>query len=84
MTVDYQASNWQTKKDVYALPQIDDLLYKLLHANFLSVINLDSGYHQIGLAPESCEKTVFVMPYVCLNIRYYHLDCAMHLVQSNI
>ena len=32
MTVDYRALNHQTKKDVYPLPRIDDLLDKLLKA----------------------------------------------------
>ena len=43
----------KTKKDVYPLPRIDDLLDKLLHANFLSDINLVSGYHQVGLAKDA-------------------------------
>ena len=45
MTVDYQALNRQTKKDVYPLPCIDDLLDKLSKAHFLSEIDLASGYH---------------------------------------
>ena len=44
-TVDYQALNRQTKKDVYPLPCIDDLLDKLSKARFLSAIDLASGYH---------------------------------------
>ena len=45
MTVDYLALNQYTKKDVYLIPRNDDLLDKLSHANFLSVIDLASGYH---------------------------------------
>ena len=45
MTVDYRALNRQTKKDVYPLPRIDDLLDKFSKAKFLSVIDLASGYH---------------------------------------
>ena len=45
MTVDYRALNRQTKKDVYPLPRIDDLLDKLSRAKFLSAIDLASGYH---------------------------------------
>ena len=47
MTVDYRALNCQTKKDVYPLPRIDDLLDKLSKAMCLSAINLASGYHQV-------------------------------------
>ena len=53
MTVDYRALNMQTKKDVYPLPRIDDLLDKLVHARFLSAIDLASGYHQVGLAKDA-------------------------------
>ena len=47
MTVDYRALNRQTKKDIYPLPRIDDLLDKLSKAMCLSAINLASGYHQV-------------------------------------
>ena len=53
MTIDYRALNRQTKKDVYPLPRIDDLLAKLVHACFLSSIDLASGYHQVGLAKDT-------------------------------
>ena len=45
MTVDYRALNRQTKKDIYLLPRIADLLDKLSKARFLSAIDLASGYH---------------------------------------
>ena len=63
MTVDYRALNRQTKKDVYPLPRIDDLLDKLAKAKYLSAIDLASGYHQIAMAPEDIEKTAFVTRY---------------------
>ena len=45
MTVDYRALNNLTRKDVYPLPRIDDLLDKLSKAHYLSAIDLASGYH---------------------------------------
>ena len=60
--VDYRALNRQTK-DVYPLPRIDDLLNKLLKAMCLSAIDLASGYHQVRLALDACEKTAFVTQY---------------------
>ena len=60
MTVDYRALNRQPKKNVYTLPRIDDLLDKLSKAMCLSAIDLASGYHQVRLAPDACEKTAFV------------------------
>ena len=53
MTVDYHALNRSTKKDVYPLPRINDLLDKLIHAYFLSAIDLASGYHQVSLAKDA-------------------------------
>ena len=47
MTVDYRALIRKTKKDVYPLPRIDDLLHKLSKAMSLSAIDLASGYHQV-------------------------------------
>ena len=47
MAVDYGALSHQTKKDVYPLPRIDDLLDKLSKAMCLSAIDLASGYHQV-------------------------------------
>ena len=61
MMVDYRVLNCQTKKDVYPLPRIDDLLDKLSKAMCLSAIDLASGYHQVRFAPDVCEKTAFVM-----------------------
>ena len=53
MTVDYCALNRWTKKDIYSLLRNDDLLDKLVHACFLSAIDLASGYHQLGLAKDA-------------------------------
>ena len=63
MTVDYQALNRQTKKDVYPLPRIKDLLDKLSKARFLSAIDLASGYHEIKLGDNACAKTALVTRY---------------------
>ena len=63
MTINYHVSNKLTKKDVYPLPRIDDLLDRLVHARFLSAIDLASGYHHVGLAKDAQEKTAFVTRY---------------------
>ena len=63
MCIDYRALNHQTKKDVYPLPRIDDLLDKLVGAYYLSTIDLTSGYHQVAVAPGDTEKTAFVTRY---------------------
>ena len=53
MTINYRALNRQTKKDVYPLPRIDDYFDKLVHASFLSAIDLASDYHQVGLSKDA-------------------------------
>ena len=54
MTVEYRTLNMKTKKDVYLLPCINDMLDQLIHVCFLSTIDLVSGgYHQIGLAKDA-------------------------------
>ena len=63
MMVDYRALNRQTKKDIYPLPCINDLLDKLSKARFLPAIALVSGYYQIKLSASTCEKTAFITRY---------------------
>ena len=63
MTVDYHALSRQTKKNFYTLPWIDDLLDKLRDAQFLSAIDLASGYHQVRLAPGAGPRTALVTHY---------------------
>ena len=60
MMVDHRALNHQTKREIYLLPRLDDLLDKLLQATCLSAIDLVSGYHQVHLAPGDHEKTAFL------------------------
>jgi hypothetical protein len=48
-----------TKKDVYPLPCIDDILDTLSGARFFSTLDA-AGYWQIGLEPSSSAKSVYV------------------------
>ena len=43
MKVDCSVLNCQTKKDIYPLPRIDDLLDNFSKAMYLSAIDLASG-----------------------------------------
>ena len=63
MMFDYRVLSRQTKKDIYPLSCIDNLLDKLSKARILSAIDLASGYHQIKLADNACEKTDFATRY---------------------
>ena len=57
--VDFRRVNAVTKKDVYLLQKIDDILNTLSGAQYLSKLDLSSGYWQIELDPSTRDKTAF-------------------------
>ena len=58
--IDYRRLNSVTRKDVYPLPRIDDILDTLGGMKFFSSLDLASGYWQIGMDSESRAKSAFV------------------------
>ena len=58
--IDYWKVITLTKKDIFPLPHIDDLLHQLKGNEIFSTLNARQGYWQIRVAEDSCEKTVFV------------------------
>eukprot|EP00833_Pecoramyces_ruminatium_P018235 jgi/Orpsp1_1/1192267/evm.model.d7180000091854.1 len=69
MCVDYRVVNNYTKKDAYALPLIDDILYYVGNTAVLSTIDLFSGYHQIPMHPEDRDITCFTTMYGNFNFQ---------------
>lgn len=59
MCINYRGLNLITKKNLYNLPRIDELLEGLAGACFFSKLDLASGYHQVRIAAEDVEKTAF-------------------------
>ena len=57
--VDYRKVNAVTKKDVYPLPRVDDILDTLGKAKYFSTLDLSSGYWQIKMDPATREKSAF-------------------------
>jgi hypothetical protein len=60
MCIDYRKLNEVTKKEIYALPRIDDIIDTLGNKMYFSTLDLASGYFQIPMDPESKEKTAFI------------------------
>ncbi|GBG80291.1 hypothetical protein CBR_g30658 [Chara braunii] len=59
MCINYRGLNRITKKNVYPLPRIDDLLDAASGCKVFSKIDLTSGYHQIEVDPSDQHKTAF-------------------------
>ena len=57
--VDYRRLNAATRKDVYPLPRIDDILDTLGRVKYFTSLDLASGYWQVGLEEESRQKSAF-------------------------
>ena len=49
LCVDFRQLNKRTVKDAYALPRIDELLEGLGGNQYYSVLDMKSGYHQVGI-----------------------------------
>ena len=58
--IDYRKLNEATSKDSFPLPRIDDSLEALGGNKYLSVMDLSSGYWQVGVHPSDQDKTAFV------------------------
>ena len=60
MCVDYTDLNAACPKDPYPLPSIDQLIDATAGHLMLSFMDAFSGYNQIKMAPDDCEKTSFI------------------------
>nr|GEY92940.1 putative reverse transcriptase domain, ribonuclease H-like domain, aspartic peptidase domain protein [Tanacetum cinerariifolium] len=63
MCIDYRELNKLTIKNRYPLPKIDDLFDQLQGSQYLSKIDLRSGYHQLRVHEEDIPRTAFRMRY---------------------
>ncbi|GBG90695.1 hypothetical protein CBR_g51204 [Chara braunii] len=63
LCIDYRKLNAQTVKNAEARPRIDDLLERLGGAEYLSKLDLKSGYHQISIRPSDRYKSAFKTQY---------------------
>ena len=58
--VDYRRLNAITKLDEFPLPQVDDSLDVLSGMKYFSTLDLATRYWQVGMPPDSKEKTAFI------------------------
>ena len=68
--VDYRPLNDRTIKDAYPLPRIQDTLYTLSTAKFLSTLDLTSGYWQVEMTPRGREAAAF-----CTRKGFFWMEC---------
>ncbi|CAL1368987.1 unnamed protein product [Linum trigynum] len=62
MCVDFTDLNKACPKDPYPLPKIDQLVDATSGHQFLTFLDMFSGYHQIPMKKEDQEKTAFMTP----------------------
>lgn len=63
MVIDYRSLNEKTLGDAYPLLNITDILDQLGGAQYFSVFDLASGFHQIEMNEKDKGKTAFTTPY---------------------
>jgi hypothetical protein len=58
--VDYRKLNSATKKDVYPIPRLEDVLERLDEMKYFTTLDLVQSYYQIAVAEADKEKTAFI------------------------
>jgi hypothetical protein len=61
--MDFTSLNKACRKDPYPLSRIDQIIDSTANCDLLCFLDAFSGYHQIKMAKEDEEKTVFITPY---------------------
>lgn len=59
IVVDYRKLNEKTPADRYPIPEVSEFLDRLGKAQYFSVLDLASGFHQIEVDPKDIPKTAF-------------------------
>ena len=57
--VDYRKLNGVTARDSYPLPRMDECIDSLGDSNYFTTLDCNSGYWQVEIAEEDCDKTTF-------------------------
>ena len=67
--IDYQKLNTATKKDLFPLPFIDQILDRLEGLSYFCLLNGYSSYNQIVIHPNDKKKTTFTYAFVTFAFR---------------
>lgn len=59
IVVDYRKLNEKTPADRYPIPEVSEILDRLGKAQYFTVLDLASGFHQIEVNPKDVPKTAF-------------------------
>lgn len=78
--IDYRRLNAITKKDVYPLPRIEDILDTIGRAQYFTT---SAGYWQIQLDSSATEKQLLLLTVGCSSSTVCHLGCVMRHQLSN-
>lgn len=62
MVIDYRKVNAHIVKQLYSIPNIDQLLEKFTGCTMFSLLDLVHGYLQILLSPEARQISAFITP----------------------
>ena len=57
--LNYRALNDVTIKDLYMLPRVDDSFDTLRGNLWFSIVDLSSGYYQVGMNPSHAQENSF-------------------------
>ena len=60
--IDYRDLNARTKQDAFPLPHVQDILNRMHGSKWFSTLDLQSGFWQVKMDPNSEEYTAFVTP----------------------
>jgi len=57
---DYRPLNLQTRRDLFPMPLVEDVISQLGKSNWFSALDLQSGFWQIHMAPDDIKKTTLI------------------------
>jgi len=63
LCVDYRALNAKTTRPIFPIPSTNELFDTVGNADYFTVLDLNSGYHQVPVRDVDIEKTAFSTRY---------------------